>query len=457
MTKQDLYGCDVTIENSEVLSSWDKTLHGFMSHAAFTGIALGETLEQDNGFALAQSCKGLFSLLLGRRELDDVAMEAFLKAKESDQQNPVTQRERHFINALGAWLDGKPTQSIAEMEAVLAVSPHDALAMKLSHAIRFMLGDLRGMRSSIENVLHAYGGHKAEGYLHGCYAFTLEETGEYALAEARGRKALEIAPDDAWGLHAITHVFDMTARAKEGLEWIEGKEAAWEHCNNFRYHVWWHIALMHLELGNYDKVLELYDEDIRKDKTDDYRDISNATSVLLRLEFEGIDVGNRWEELVELASSRTTDNCVAFADLHYMMALCKSPDEAVATKLLTSMQSAETRHHGELVKPIVHPGVEAANGLEAFRDHNFKLAYESLAKARPQLQDIGGSHAQRDIFERLAIESALRAGLFSQAKRLMRERDLHRGHRDNYSQARWSALENAGKSSSSSVAAPDVA
>ena len=53
---------------------------------------------------------------------------------------------------------------------------------------------------------------------------------------------------------------------------------------------------MHLDLGNYDKVLELYDEDIRKDKTDDYRDISNATSVLLRLEFDGVDVGTRGDE-----------------------------------------------------------------------------------------------------------------------------------------------------------------
>ena len=452
MLKQDLYGCDLTLESAEALQSWNKTLHGFLSHAASTGITLAQTLEIEPEFALAQSCKGLFSLLLGRKELTEVAQEAFITAKASDKANPISERERHFINALGAWLQGSLHDAIAEMEAVLAKWPHDALAMKLSHAIMFMLGDSKAMRLSLEKISDVYKGHQAEGYFNGCYSFTLEETGEYARAEVHGRRALELAPDDAWGLHAITHVFDMTGRPQDGLNWIEGKEAAWQHCNNFRYHVWWHIALMHLDLGNYDKVLELYDEDIRKDKTDDYRDISNATSVLLRLEFEGVNVGNRWQELSDLSSTRTDDNCVAFADLHYMMALCGNFDEHASTQLLTNMQSAEARHHNELTSIIHKPGVLAATGLEAFRDHDFATAYDCLSKARPTLESIGGSHAQRDVFERLAIESALRGGLKPQAKALLQERDLHRGHKDGYSESRWRAIEGSPQSGAYNIA-----
>lgn len=442
MLKQDIYGCDTTIENNDALDAWNETVKGFLSHAATTGPALTKTLELEPQFALAHSCKGLFSLLLGRRELDKTASDALEFAKNSDLENPVSTRERHYISALEAWIDGKPTRSIHEMEQVLRNWPHDALAMKLSHAIRFMLGDLKGMRTSLEDIMHVYAGHKAEGYLEGCYAFTLEEAGEYTLAEKRGRRALELAPDDSWGLHAVSHVFDMTGRAKEGLEWISDKQDAWAHCNNFRYHVWWHIALMHLDLGHYDTVLELYDENIRKDKTDDYRDISNATSVLLRLEFEGVATGNRWEELAELSANRTNDNCVAFADLHYMMALCGADAKESSAKLLANMAScAETRHHNEFSKAIKHPGVLAATGLEAYRDHDFATAYECLSKARPTLQDIGGSHAQRDIFERLGIEAAVRAGLTLEAKRLLHERDLHRGHKDQYSLSRWALIE----------------
>jgi len=442
MKTHDMFGFEITLSNKSAVDIWNKTIKGFLSHAGYTGTTLGETLELDNTFAIAHACKGLFCLILGRRELDATAIQSLASAKASDTQNPVTERERHYITALEAWLNGKPRTSIAEMEKVLKKWPADALAMKLSHGIRFMLGDLLGMRTSIENIIHVYGGHPAEGYVHGCYAFTLEEAGEYEKAERRGRKALRLAPDDAWGLHAISHVFDMTGRPQAGLEFISDKQQAWEHCNNFSYHMWWHIALMHLELGNYDKVLELYDEDIRQDKTDDYRDISNATSVLLRLEFEGVDVGNRWQELSELCGTRTEDNCVAFADLHYMMALIRGDDQTATTNLLSSMQSCgEVRHHCEMTAAITHPALTAAQGLEAFRDHDFKTAYKCLAKSRPFLQDIGGSHAQRDIFERLAIECALQGGLLNEAKTLLTERDSHRGHQDGYSMRRWDALE----------------
>lgn len=442
MTKTDRYDCEVTISSDEALDMWNRTLQDFLSHAGSTGASLINTLELEPEFALGQACRGLFSLLLGRRELDGLVNQSLKNAQESDAQNPVTVRERHFISALSAWIAGKQSLAIDEMESVLEKWPHDPLAMKMSHAIRFMLGDLHGMRRSLENVMHVYGGHGAEGYFHGCYAFTLEETGEYDMAEKRGRKALDIAPDDAWGLHAVSHVFDMTGRSQEGLEWISDKEFAWQHCSNFRYHVWWHIALMHLDLGNFEKVLELYDEHIRKEKTDDYRDISNATSILLRLEFEGIEVGDRWEELAALSSKRTADNCVAFADLHYMMALCKMPEETAATSLLKNMQScAETRHHCEFSAAIASPAAVAAEGLEAFRDQNFTKALSLLKQARPELQAIGGSHAQRDVFERLTIETAIRAGALSQARTLLRERDLHRGHRDGYAESRWNLLE----------------
>jgi hypothetical protein len=51
---------------------------------------------------------------------------------------------------------------------------------------------------------------------------------------------------------------------------------------------------MLLDLGRYDAVLDLYDTEIRAERTDDYRDISNATSLLMRLELDGIEVGDRW-------------------------------------------------------------------------------------------------------------------------------------------------------------------
>jgi len=56
----------------------------------------------------------------------------------------------------------------------------------------------------IEQVMPAYTpDHPGRGYLMGCYAFALEETGDYTRAQRVGREGLLIAPNDAWGLHAV--------------------------------------------------------------------------------------------------------------------------------------------------------------------------------------------------------------------------------------------------------------
>ncbi|MCU0909977.1 MAG: tetratricopeptide repeat protein, partial [Rhodobacteraceae bacterium] len=60
------------------------------------------------------------------------------------------------------------------------------------------MGRPRDMRASVEGVLDAWADHPARGYLLGCHAFCLEETGEYAAAERVGRAGVELACDDAW-------------------------------------------------------------------------------------------------------------------------------------------------------------------------------------------------------------------------------------------------------------------
>ena len=139
-----------------------------------------------------------------------------------------------------------------------------------------------------------------------------------------GREGVELAPDDAWGLHAVAHVYDMTGRARDGLDWLTGREASWAHCNNFRYHVWWHLALMHLDLGDVRRGAGA----LRRRDPRAKRPTTTATSPTpprcwRGSRLEGVAVGDRWDELADLAERRATDGCLAFADLHYMLALCR--------------------------------------------------------------------------------------------------------------------------------------
>ncbi|MEP4038350.1 tetratricopeptide repeat protein [Pseudophaeobacter sp.] len=433
---QDIFGQDTSLSCAATLTSWDSVQMGVLAHAAATADHLGAVLAAAPDFAMAQAIKGLSVLMLGRSELLPMAQDALRAAKLGYEA--ALPRERKYVDALEAWLAGRPSRAVVLMEQVLDVDPCDALAMKLSHGIRFILGDCTGMRASVERVMPAYApDHAARGYLLGCHSFALEETGSYEKAGIAGRQALWMAPDDAWGLHAVAHVHDMTGDAAAGLSWLEGREAAWAHCNNFRYHVWWHKALMHLDLGQIDQALMLYDTEVRKDKTDDYRDISNATSLLMRLELEGVAVGNRWEELSELCANRTEDGSLIFADLHYLLALSGRNRQAETQRLVRRIHTDAQKRDTEAQERMATPGCDAANGLEAFGDGNYAQAFTHLSRARGTMQLAGGSHAQRDVFERMTIDAGLRAGEFDAVEAILDDRRAKRaGGEDNYALAR---------------------
>ena len=439
--KFDICQSPVSLRDDMTVLEWDKMIRAFMAHGTTTPNHLGEVLRKEPDFAMGHAARGLFSLMMGRAELVVTARNALKDAQEALTRQPANSRETHWVAALEEWLKGAPSGAVAHMEAILRDNPADTLSAKVSHAIRFILGDAFGMRQSIEQVLDAHDqNHALRGFILGCHAFSLEETGDYVRAERAGREGLEHAPDDAWGLHAVAHVYDMTARPDQGIALIEGNPSAWDHCNNFRYHVWWHKALLHLDRGETDVAIGLYDAQIRADKTDDYRDISNATSLLVRLELEGKDVGNRWDELADLSEKRIDDGCVVFADLHYMLAL-GGADRPSARQRMADRFARDAVRSGEMHQRYDDPGLAALAGLNAFAEGRYDAAFMQLAAARPAIQTIGGSHAQRDVFERITIDAGIRAGRITQTEAILQDRiDRRAGTLDRFSDTRLASI-----------------
>ncbi|MDG1470555.1 MAG: tetratricopeptide repeat protein [Ascidiaceihabitans sp.] len=440
----DICDSPVSLTDQAQLQDWNGVVHGFLSHGTKTPVHLGALLAANPNFAMGHAAHGLFSLMMGRKELWNVAVDAAATAKTAAANAPTNSRENGWLQALDAWLAGSPTGAIDAMERVLLENPRDTLSAKVSQAIRFILGDGVGMRRSAERLLGAHDSdHACRGYILGCHAFTLEETGEYAAAERTGLQGLRYAPDDAWGLHAVAHVYDMTANPDAGINLIEQNTGAWTHCNNFRYHVWWHKALLHMDRGELDLALSLYDSQIREDKTDDYRDIANATSLLMRLELEGMDVGNRWAELADFSENRTDDGCLVFADLHYMLALAGA-ERGDAKVAMTARFAHNARQPSEMAGRVNDPGLAALSGLNAFSEGRYNDAFIDLSTARPAMQTIGGSHAQRDVFERMTIDAGLRAGRIDQTEVILSERMPQRaGHKDRFTATRFESLAQA--------------
>ena len=164
---------------------------------------------------------------------------------------------------------------------------------------------------------------------------------------------------------------------------------------------------------------------------------------MMRLELEGVHVGHRWDELADFAQNRTDDGCLVFADLHYMLALAGAGRHD-AQSALTSRFAMDATRSGELPQRVANPGTAALAGLNAFAEGRYDQAFQHLATARPTLQTIGGSHAQRDVFERMTIDAGLRAGLADATEALIEDRIAQRaGAIDRFAATRLASLRDA--------------
>jgi tetratricopeptide (TPR) repeat protein len=414
---------------------WADVVEGVLSHGRSTGPALAALLAHHPDCVRGHALKGLSALILGKAEGRAVARAAVVDAERLLREGAGWAGDIHYVRAIRLWLDGRPLEAAGAFERVLDRDPVDALAIKLGHSIRFMFGDKAGMLHALAPRMAAFSGEDAQaGYVLGCHAFALEENGDYLAAGRIGRRAVSLAPRDAWGRHAVAHVLEMTGDTSGGLAWLQDS-ATWEHCNNFGFHMWWHLSLFELERGNVGEVLRLYDERIRAERSDDFRDISNAASLLARLEFEGIDVGQRWDELAVLSAARIDDHCTIFADLHYLLALAGAGRRDGAAALAASlMDHADTPGETGLISREV--GVALADAVLAFHDGRHGAVVDRLMPVRSRIQRIGGSDAQRDVFEQMLIESATRAGRHNVAMLLLSERLGQRGCQNGFAARR---------------------
>jgi tetratricopeptide (TPR) repeat protein len=437
---QDAFGNTLSTHSAALCLHWDAMVEHVLAHGAAAAPELGKVLAADPEFALGHAARGLMLMGLARAECAADAAIALKRARECMRLRPVSRREAAFVEALCHWTEGQPQIAADRLEESLTINPRDALAFKLVHGIRFILGDCKAMLSCAMRHEAGFAGTPAHGYVLGCLAFAQEENHHFQLAERNGRMAIALQPRDAWGRHAVAHVMEMTGRTAEGSCWLRASTASWQHCNNFSYHIYWHLALFELELGRTADVLSLYDTEIRANRTDDYRDLANGASLLARLELEGVDVGNRWDELAEIASHRARDRRLVFADLHYLMALLGSGETAKGEALVKTLgaDARSGRTHDARVASVVGEGVGA--GLVAFHAADYNSAARHFARALPQLRQMGGSDAQRDVFEQIAIESHVRSGDLQQAALMLNARLRRRRGHNTFASKRLSTL-----------------
>ena len=406
---RDRLGLELTSASGEAARAFDDTLWEYVNFGRDPGGKLKAALALDEQMPMALLLQGYFFHLMGLPSLAVKARSIFDSVSKIKNLNS---REQGHLSALEAWCDGELERVCDILEAILAEHPRDMLALKLSNYLYFYMGNAAAVRDGPARVLPKWG-EGAPGYAHvlALHAFGLEESGEYAAAERAGRRATELNPKDPWAVHSVAHVLEMQDRAAEGVAWIESLAAHWDAANFFRFHLWWHLALMHWASGSPEQALKLYDARIWADGSNENLSLCNDISMLARLELAGVEVGGRWDAVAGVVRENSGGSVLAFVDAHYALALGEVP--ALHAQGLTG------RLHAQFGRAL-------CEAMVAWRNDDPARAADLLAPLRTQLVRVGGSHAQRDLFVLILLDAALRSGRKSLAQSVVSERARQR-------------------------------
>lgn len=313
-----------------------------------------------------------------------------------------TQRERRFIAAVEAWVDGDTARAIALHEEQAREFPRDLASLKLGQYHLFNIGDSEGMLR-IARAAQSCAGDVP--FFHGMLAFGYEQCHRLAEAETAARRAIAMRRKEPWAHHALAHVMLTQGRHVEGRAFMASVADTWTGLNSFMVtHNWWHQALFLIELGELDEVLRVYDEHVWGVAKDYSQDQVNAVSLLARVELAGGGAGDRWLDVATHLMPRVSDHVLPFLDVQYLYGLARAGrPEADAL-----MRNIET--HAQSAIPVWREvALPAARGMLAHARGEWKRAADELGRALPRMTQIGGSHAQRDLFTRMHRDAVVRS------------------------------------------------
>jgi tetratricopeptide (TPR) repeat protein len=420
MTLTDSRGNAVTAGSRTALALCEQAIDQFAGFAGDPFAKLDAALAEDPDFILPHLVRGGILASSTERGAEPLLRECVQAASALSQH--ANERERAHLAALRAWLDRDFDRSVALYGRLLIDHPRDLFALQMAHLGDFYLGQTGLQRDRVARALPDWDAAvPGFGFVLGMYAFGLEENAHYTAAEETGRRAVELNPRDAWAIHAVAHVMEMQGRQHHGIDWLSSRAGDWAPDNAFAFHNWWHLALFHLDLGEHQRVLDLYDRSIRPGHSQVVLEMIDASALLWRLRLRGVDVGGRWKPLADVWEPLIEDAYYAFNDVHAMMALLGAGRVQAAGRLLQVLEqrAGDDDCNARMTREV---GLPICRALHAFDAGRFAQCIELLMPVRAIAHRFGGSHAQRDVLSLTLIEACMRGAQHRLARALAAER-----------------------------------
>lgn len=415
----DRYGMTISTRNATAAERWQEGLDRLLSQNAAPDVKFNEAIELDDGLALAHGCLAFWHMQRARPEDARASIQEALRLALG-----ITRRERQQLEAVSLWIQGQGRQALACIKEHLAEFPRDALLLRLAHLLYNRGCSIAGVANfppAYLALLHRLAPYCGDDWAFLAeYAFAHHETGSLDEAMRLAQRSLARHPTNAVATHSITHVYFERGDASGGADflgsWLQGFD-----CPASSYvHLSWHLALFELALGQYERAWKRYERDIRPSvAARSLATLADGASFMWRvLIYGGTLPPQPLSEVVALGTPMADKPGVAFQVAHAALALAATADQGALSTMRQRLQRAAARGD-RFTQDIVLPLVQ---GIASFAEGDYATATRLLAPVVPELVRIGGSHAQREVFEDTLLEAYLRAQQFDKAENMLAAR-----------------------------------
>ncbi len=430
MMHRDRFGLPVTAASDAAVAAYVAAVDRILAANVGAENLLDEALAADPAFALAHIARARLLQLQARIA---EAREAATAARHRATDLPL--REKRHVETIALAVEGHGADAMRSLEAHIEEFPRDAMVLGLALGVYGLFG-FSGRVDHHEAqlaLLERLAPRWDEDWWFDTYrGWAKIETGDLVAGIPLVERALPKNPANAHGAHARAHGYHEAGDAAGGARFVESFLRTYDMAGQLHCHIAWHAALFALEQGEERTAREIFATRVRPSvaKSAPMPTLADSASLLWRLCLAESDAcDGAWEEVARHRAASFPSAGLAFADVHAAM----GADEASLAQRLEGLAALE--REGKLPQgPVL---ASLCRGVAAFARGDYCDAARELENALPELPRIGGSHAQRELFEDTVIAACLRAGLAQNAAARLRARLARRpSARD----ARWLAL-----------------
>lgn len=413
--KKDWLGNPVTAASDAVIAGVNDFTEGFLAYEP-KAVNILKVADEAPDHCLANAYAALLYMFTESAEGPGLARPYIGKAEAAAPL--ATPREQLITGIVRSWVDGDINRVLKLSRQAAKEFPRDLAMVKHAQYHYFNLGNCAGMLWLAEQVFDQ---NQDIPYMHGLAAFGYEQCHLIDEAEAAARKAISMKRKEPWAHHALAHVLLTRGRTQEGLDFLTDVSETWADLNSFMStHNWWHLALFLINQGRYEEVLKIYDQRIWGIFKEYSQDQIGAVSMLMRLELVGVDVGDRWSDVGTYLKVRVNDFVQPFLSMQYLYGLARAglPE---ADRLLENLR-AFAPQAPELTREAW--GIVCLNACEGLLAHargDYERAFLAMSLAVPRLLEIGGSHAQRGLFEQVLLDSMIKTARYAPAQQMLEQ------------------------------------